>query len=277
MQHLKGHWHHYLSVVALVGAGLVVGIAGERTYVHLRAGGFRFSTPPPQITIAGAVTVPLAKSLGKLVTRIHNQGSSNSCVGQSLSTLVEIVHRERHPREWRKFSAGYIWNQVDKGHDQGISYDDAFQVLLHSGDARLRDFHPDGASGWGVQPNDHVRRLAWPHRFSSWRSISPSDRHTMKFEISHGRPIALAIPVTDSFYTLWNSPHTPIVAFQSGPRHFYHSITGIAYSPTGLTILNSWGPLWGRNGRAILTWSFIASQAIEVVVAQPLPKRFGSA
>jgi hypothetical protein len=98
----------------------------------------------------------------------------------------------------------------------------------------------------------------------------------MEFEISHGRPIALAIPVSDSFYTLWNSPRIPIVSSQFGPQHFYHSITGIAYNRTGLVILNSWGPLWGRNGRAILTWSFIRSQAIEVVVATPLPKKYGA-
>lgn len=275
-QHTKRHWHQYLSVIALVGAGVVATLSVERAYVHLRAGGFLRGPVPQRILIGVGTNVPPHSSLSKYVTRIHDQGTSNSCVGQSLSTLVEIVHRERHLHQWRKFSAGYIWNQVDQGRNQGISYDDAFHVLLGSGDARLKDFRPDGAFGWGIEPNAYVRHAAYAHRFLSWRSISPADRHTMEFEISHGRPIALAIPVSDSFYTLWNSPRIPIVSSQFGPQHFYHSITGIAYNRTGLVILNSWGPLWGRNGRAILTWSFIRSQAIEVVVATPLPKKYGA-
>jgi hypothetical protein len=272
MNHLSRHWHHYLSVCALIGSGVVLGIGGQRVYEHISHGGYTGGPLPPTIAIGGGV-LPASFSLGKDTTRVHNQGNSNSCVGQTLSTMVEIINRERHTHQWRHFSAGYIWNQVDQGRNQGISYQDAFSVLLHSGDARLKDFPWDGATGWGVQPNSRTRSLAYSHRFLSFRSIAPSDTHTIQSEIYAGHPIALAIPVTDSFYQLWNTRSLPTVSAQSGPFHFYHSITGIGYTPRGLIILNSWGTSWGHHGRALLTWPFISANASAIVVASPLPTR----
>jgi len=38
-----------------------------------------------------------------------------------------------------------------------------------------------------------------------------------------------------------------------------HDITGVGYTPLGLIVQNSWGLLWGCQGRAILSWEWIAA------------------
>lgn len=271
MTPLLQRWHHIVSIAGLLISGVVIGAAGERTIDHLRHGGFRFGPLPPPVTLSGSA-LPRTVSLSRDLTRIHNQGNSNSCVGQTLSTIVEILDHQRHPHTWRHYSAGYIWNQVDRGRNQGITYQDAFAVLLKAGDARLHDFPYDGASGWGILPTSYTRTLAYPHRVLSWRSINPSDQVTMETELSEGRPLGIAIPVTDAYYSPWQSRSLPVIDSQYGRYYFNHSITGIGYTPRGIITLNSWGPQYGYHGRALLTWHFLATAGAEIVVAQPLPR-----
>lgn len=270
MNHLSSHWHHWVSVVGLLAAGILTGVAGDRAVQYVTHGGYRPGPLPPRIVLSGAA-LPAAYSLDRYLTRVHNQGASNSCVGQTLSTMVEIVQHERRPRLHRRYSAGYIWNQVDLGRNQGISYEQGFAVLLSSGDARLRIFPWDGATGWGILPSPAVRRAAYPNRFLSWRSIAPADRTTMEAELVAGRPLAVAFPVYDSFYySLWSQATMPVVASQSGAFRFWHSTAVTGYTPVGLEIVNSWGAGWGFQGHALLTWSYLVSVGAQIVVGQPL-------
>jgi hypothetical protein len=268
MTHLTRHWHHWLTIIGLVLSGVVAGAGGATALRHLH-GGYRQGPLPPPIAISGA-SPPASHSLVRFLTRTHNQGNSNSCVGQTLSTMVEIIQHERHHHLWRHFSAGYIWNLANGGYDVGISYTAAFYILDTYGDARLRDFAPDGRSSYWVHPTTAVMARARPYRFATYHSIAPTDRPTIEAEIAEGRPVAIAIPVYSSFNTLFGHYRSPpIVDAQSGAFLFWHSLTGVGYTPAGLIVQNSWGPAFGHHGRAILAWSFIAAAGAAVVVATP--------
>jgi hypothetical protein len=270
--HISRHWHHWLAVLSLLAAGATLALGGAAVVHHFH-GGYRPGPLPPPISISGQV-LPQHHSLVRFLTRTHNQGNSNSCVGQTVSTIVEITQRERHPHRWRHYSAGYIWDLANGGQNVGISYPAAFGILDLDGDARLRAFPYDGPTGYWVQPAPTVIAGATAARFQTFRSISPWDQTTMESEIAAGRPIAVAIPVTDSFYNLFGSYLTPpLIAAQAGAFHFFHSITGVGYTPAGLIVQNSWGPSWGHHGRAVLSWSFLGSVNAAVVVATPFPAR----
>lgn len=261
MTHLRRFWHLHLSLAGLTTCALTLALGFAAATFHFR-GGFRPGPMAPSLKLSGP-PLPASVSLAPFLTRIHNQGYSSSCVGQTLSTLTEITQAERHRRY--HFSAGFIYDQSNGGVDQGTTYQAAFTILLSEGDDRLRVFPHDGID-FLAQPTPSEIALARPYRFSSWRSIAPADRYTMEAELAHGRPFALAIPVYDSFY--FHTGSAPITA-ATGQFHFRHSITAIGYSPAGLRILNSWGPAWGQNGQATLTWNLLPQLGAEIAIATP--------
>ncbi|MGH2448375.1 MAG: C1 family peptidase [Chloroflexota bacterium] len=269
LNHLKHHWHHHLTVASMV-ALILSFIAGAGAASLLRHGGYKKGPLPPVLAIAGGKPLPVRWNLARHIVRVHNQGASNSCVGQTLATIMEITHRE-HYRRRLAFSSGFIWNQASGYQDAGVSYGDAFSLLQTEGDAPLIVFPPDGADRYWTRPDENALLQAHHHRIRTWRSISPADRHTIEFELHAGRPIAIAIPVTDSFYG--NYGRWKVIDRQYGRLYFWHSITGIGYGPHGVRILNSWGPTWGRNGEAMLSWSFLSQVNAAVVVSSPRYKR----
>jgi hypothetical protein len=269
-RHLAGHWQHHLLLWGLLLSLISMTIGAGATYAYHARGGFHWGILPPSLSVPRSAggPIPVKHSLARFIVRIHNQGASSSCVGQTVSTIEEITTREHtHRSLW--FSAGYIYDQVNGGHDSGTTYDQAFSVAHTQGDARLAAFPHDGQDWW-VAPDPTARADATHHRVKSWRSISPADRYTISFEIAHGRPVAIAIPVTDSFYNQWLTPHINTVRAQYGPFHFWHSITAVAYDRRGVIILNSWGPSYGKHGLIRLSWSFLSDVGAAVVVSSPL-------
>lgn len=272
--HLRRFWHIHLTVYSLLASALLFsagGAAGVALYRHFH-GGFRPGPLPPAIHLSG-FALPSSWSLAPYITRIHNQGSSSSCVGQTLATIEEITQAERRPgtppKDWvSAYSAGYIYDQVHlNGCDCGATYNDAFGVLTSQGDATLAAFPHDGQD-FTAAITTIARRNAARYRFRTFRSIDPADRATIEAELHAGRPIALALPVHDTFYYLTGD--APITS-DTGSFHFWHSITVIGYSPIGIRVLNSWGPSWGANGQATLSWSFLADVGAAMVISMPTP------
>lgn len=330
------HWHIHLSLWGVLASALILitaGAGGVAVVRHVHAG-YRPAPLPPAIQITGGPPLPASFSLARYLVRLHNQGSSNSCVGQTLSTMDEITTQERNhkliavlvrrttrvrvpldtgrpgrparrrssparhraapfsqkrhahapfhwvtrhiwvhthrtiPRHNRySLSAGFIYDLANHGVDQGASYDDAFSVLINEGDPRLRDFPHDGIDWW-AQPSAWTLTRASPFRFLSYRAIEPWDRHTIEAEIAAGRPLALALPWHDGLYQHFGD--SSVVTADPGPFHFWHSVTVYGYTPAGVCFVNSWGPGYGIDGRACVSWGFLAgSPQIALITAMP--------
>ena len=265
-QHFRQHWHHHLSLIGLLLAGVLLGAGSASAYTRWHGHGFVPGPLPRELHIGGAARLPSSWWLNRYLTRTHNQGNSNSCVGHTLATLEEITQRERsglHPR----YSAGYIWNQVNGGQNVGVTYDAAFRVLTGQGDAHLKDFPYDGTTGYWILPGPKVIQKAGPYRFASWRSIAPGDRRTVEYELAHGRPLAVAMPIYSSTYNHWQTRSW--ITGSSGSFLFWHSMTVIGYNPWGVEIQNSWGPQWGDAGHSMWTWNALVNSGAELVVATP--------
>lgn len=270
ISHSQKHWHHYLAIVGIVLSSLILGAGAANAYTRWHGHGFKPGPLPPTLHIGGSPSLPASWWLNGYITRIHNQGNSNSCVGQTLSTMEEITQHERDSKKARwhkKYSAGYIWNQANGGQNVGIGYQAAFGILTAQGDARLKDFAPDGSSSYWVLPSALVKTRAAPYRFTTWRSITPTDRKTIKFELSHGRPLAVAMPIYSSTYNHWQT--SSWITGQSGSFMFWHSMTIVGYNLYGVELLNSWGSNWGDHGHAMFTWSALVNSGGQLVVATP--------
>lgn len=277
-QHLADHWHHHLLLYSLLAVVLSFTLGAEAAR-SIGRGGYRPGPLPPRMHVSPKLGagIPAAHSLTHFIVRIHNQGSGNSCTGQTISTIKEITVKEHrihlHTKGYPWFSAGYAYDQVNGGYDGGATYQSIFAVARSQGIARYSHFPHDGQDWW-IQPTSSARRDATHYRISTWRSISPSDRFTISYEIAHGRPVAIAIPVDTTFYNQWRTPSVRTLSSWSPPFRFWHSMTAVAYNPAGVTLLNSWGPQYGDHGLVRISWSYLATIAsagvdAQVVVSQP--------
>jgi len=274
LDHLRLHWHRHLTIVFSILAILsfAAGYGAARTV----SGGYHPAQLPPPIALSGG-PLPASWSLNPYVVRVHNQGSSNRCTGQTASTIIEIDHKEATGQNLA-FSSGYVWNQAAGYGNNGADYPAIFTILQTQGDAPLSAFYPDGSTAWWIVPNAASRAAAYPYRITSWRSIDPSDRYTIESFIHQGYPVAIAIPVFDTFYNQFGTGSAPMLTSDTGSFHFWHSMTGIAYSPFGVELLNSWGPLYGDDGRVWISWNLLASYYYagwhaQVVVSTPLEQK----
>src|SRR5579872_5934741 len=144
--HLARHWHHHLALWASAAAiALLLTAGGAAIITGLGRGGYKQAPLPPLAHIRGG-PLPASWSLARFSVRIHDQGNSSSCVGQTLATIEEITWAERHHR-W-PFSSGFIYDQANGGVDGGTSYQAAYGVLLTQGDAGLSIFPHDGQDWW---------------------------------------------------------------------------------------------------------------------------------
>jgi len=267
--HLKRAWHYHTALWFTIAAGIIAFSATSTTVHYIHRGGLKPAPLPPPIHISGG-RVPNSSSLTRYIVRIHDQGLASSCVGQTLATIEEITYREAHPHQQPAFSSGFIWNQLNGGVDQGITYDTAFDLLQREGDAQLHIFPHDGqASDRWIQPDRAVLHEAKQYTTSSWHSISPYDVHTIQFEIAHGRPVAVALPIYQSFFQAFGISHLPTISSQYGPFQFWHSMTIVGYNQTGPLILNSWGQNFGQNGLWRATWSLLPAYSAGLVVSVP--------
>lgn len=277
--HLARHWHHHLVWISCfaIAASFLIG-AGTAAAI-IRHGGYKPGPLPPAVHVSPKLggAIPAAHSLTRFIVRIHNQGAGNSCTGQTISTIKEITVKRHRLRTHQKgapwFAAGYAYDQVDGGRDGGATYEDIFAVATSQGIATYKRFPHDGQDWW-VQPDPAARQNASHYKITSWRSISPADRYTISYEIAHGRPVAVAIPVDDIFYNQWLTPSVPTISYWDGAWKFWHSMTAVAYGPRGVTLLNSWGPQYARHGLVRISWPYLAGindQGVpaQVVVSHP--------
>jgi hypothetical protein len=216
--------------------------------------------------------VPAAVSLAPFLARLHQQGASESCVGQALSTMVEIYQDEltyrrtaKHLREG--YSAGYIWNQAANYLDQPITFNAAFGVLVSQGDDSLAEFPSDGQSVW-IAPTAHQVRDAYPVHYLGWEAINRWDTGTIRAELAAGRPIAIAMPWSES---LVNYQGTSPIYAQTGAFRYWHVVTAIGYDATGVQIVNSLDQPWGNRGRATFAWSFLEDPTNQADLAIAMP------
>lgn len=258
-----------LLILALILVAAGVGFKAGTVVEHhrLQGGGYiPAPLPPPVQVIGGGAALPASYSLERFTVRRHNQGAAFSCVGQTISTMVEMERRKGG--SVAAYSSGFIWNQLNGGNPYaGVSYTDAFNILQNEGDPRLSAVPLDGlvVNAGVYYPSSADLAAAAPNRFYTWHTIAPADVYSVKREIAAGNPIAFAAPWPYSWTQHYGTDPLP---YNAGTPVYWHSVTLIAYSPYGVKLLNSFP--WGDGlQEAWLSWSVLAASGGSLVVAYP--------
>lgn len=145
---------------------------------------------------------------------IRNQGSTSTCVCQSLTSILDFLHNSKYktPNICNNYSIEELYNQRIDKNTEGMQFKTALSYLKHH-----------GLKGECIDNYAMIK-----------------DIDTLKRCILMFGPICAGLPVynNDSDYFWRNSGE-----FLGG-----HAIDIVAYSKTGLLIRNSWGIEWGELG-----------------------------
>lgn len=96
------------------------------------------------------------------------------------------------------------------------------------------------------------------HTSNDQPSIDTTDHAAVTAFLDGAGFACLAIAQPDSL-NVWNSPSLPVILPTTTDKNTGgHDLLVVGYTPDGLLVNNSWGSSYGYQGRAVLSWAWLA-------------------
>lgn len=181
------------------------------------------------------------------------------------------------PASQRVFSPAYVYNQLNRDRDEGLSLFQAAQWLADEGAASCADFPYDPAD-FRKQPDAGLRARALAQRSGAVRRLDPQDTAGLQARLAEGQPLAVALKLYSSFYDVGSEVY-------DRPEGRFLGVTAVAlvgYDADRLSgeggpdaergawkIMNSWGAEWGDQGYAWISFRAFRRLATHVISLDP--------
>jgi hypothetical protein len=223
---------------------------------------------------------PSANSLEGLSVRALDQGQTSACTGFALAACINfLLHRAGRGAEAPV--SPYMLYDMARRYDEfpGPVSEDAGSSLRGA----MKAWYKHGACA-----SDRWRTLAMPPATldeNDWWLDSPlrplgayyrvdtrsvTDMHAAIHDVGVLYASAICHAGWDEGHGLgatersgWTIPYQ-----KAAPSDGGHAFAIVGYTPRGFLVLNSWGPDWGDDGRAILTYEDWLEHAMDCWVAQ---------
>ena len=211
-----------------------------------------------------------------------NQGTYNSCVSWSigygmLSYHFKIIEGYSGYSVDNFFSPNYIWNQLNGGGNNGISFGRAFNLIKDQGCCKLVDMPVNVAPD--ILPSQTAKTNAANYKLSDFFRFFTIDINRMKAWLSKGYPVSVGLIVDDALMKTGKSP------FEEQPdgrlvwksyktnKRYKHAVLICGYdnSINAFKVLNSWGDPWGEHGYFWLDYDFFKT-AVSTIVGSLYPE-----
>ena len=191
---------------------------------------------------------------------VKNQGSVGSCVAHACSSVVEY-HNKRQENFDMVFSTEFIYGYRPTGYyvGEGMYVRDALKTLQKVGDCPqsvLKGNHKCDVAMEIVNANiDELKESAKPHKISTYAKVKTVDE--IKQALMSFGYVVVNMPwyknykLKDGVYTYPENPE------KSG----YHCVIIYGWDERGWLVQNSWGKLWGQNGRFVVPFDFKWTEA----------------
>ncbi|RDI67924.1 C1 family peptidase [Nocardia pseudobrasiliensis] len=221
------------------------------------------TTLPVQVGAVGAP--PASYSLQQYALPAGDQGPVGSCVTWATGYTGYGVLMNEQQIGGGPQAPMFIYSQIAQGNDEGTYAGVALPLEQQQGIDTKSDYW-QGDFDYTTQPDAAERANAAHFKLSGAKDLTKGgDLVTnIKKAIASGLPVPIGFDVRESFQRLdannSNYDPSPNERIIGG-----HEVTIIAYDAKGVTIENSWGPNWGKNGFFTAPWSFITSQDVNEV------------
>lgn len=103
------------------------------------------------------------------------------------------------------------------------------------------------------------------------RGLDPHSYAGVSYALLHNAVVQIVLPDTVAFSSAYGAVHgrIPVLGYSRlqlpGSVGEPHVVLGVGFRPRGVLIQNSWGPRWGKDGRALLTWSFLSRYDVAII------------
>ncbi|MCB0795390.1 MAG: DUF4384 domain-containing protein [Flavobacteriales bacterium] len=228
-----------------------------------------------------------------------NQGRQGSCVAWASAyaarTIVQAKATGADPRS-TAFSPAYMYNQIkiENSGCQGSYIHRAMEQMSRNGALPFSKFAYTDES-CSKLPNDRDVQEALPFKIKGFQrlTLGADDQRTdmlaMKQYLSQGSPIVIGMMVGGTFMQDMQGQESwrPTDSDFRMPGFGGHAMCVVGYDDYmfgdqgGFLIMNSWGPEWGKNGMAWVSYSdfdFFNKEAYAVYPmgesAEAVPDRF---
>lgn len=191
--------------------------------------------------------------------KIKNQGSVGSCVAHSISTVIEY-HNKIQNDDSSEMSVGYIYGNRTgtTWFGSGMYTRDAVATTCKYGDV-LKNKFPYNEEVPEIIDKFNAIELelfdeGTPNRFSTYYKLKTANEIKSAL-IKHG-PVVFAINWYEDIKVVNGIMQTNKVGDAGG-----HCMVIYGWNKDGWLIQNSWGSRWGKNGRAVMPYTFKIKEA----------------
>lgn len=201
-----------------------------------------------------------------------NQGQQGSCVGWASAYAARSIMHARQtgqdPRQAR-FSPSYLYNQIKLNEQcQGAYIHAAMDRMEQGGVAPFSEFGYDDRT-CQTRPPDAVIQNAGKYKIKGYQRLTQGgddqrvNMLAMKQNLAQKAPVVIGMMVGGSFMQDMQGQDAwyPNGSDYNMPGFGGHAMCVIGYddykfgNQGGFQIMNSWGPEWGKNGLAWVSYS----------------------
>ena len=233
--------------------------------------------------------LPESVSLERFAPTPGDQGQQGSCVGwgstYAARTILESVTTGQDPNQI-KFSPAFTYNQIGLEGCQGTYIDKAMDLLTNTGGVPYSKF-PYDENSCSKQPDNYVMKEASQFRMKGANRLSISgddytvDINAMRENLAHNAPVVIGMSVGGSFMQemegkdIWYPTQNDYNKSGFGG----HCMCVVGYDDYkfkddgAFLIQNSWGPKWGKNGRAWVSYKDFTYFTNEAYGVYPMPDK----
>lgn len=230
--------------------------------------------------------LPDKVSLEKFAPVVGDQGQQGSCVGWGSTycgrTVLESVISGQNP-DAVKFSPAFTYNQIGLDGCQGSYITDAVNLLSKVGAVPYNEF-PYTENSCDKQPGENVKRDAAKHKMRGANRLTLNgddytvDINAIRQNLAHNAPVIIGMAVGGSFMhdmegkDVWEPTRSDFNMNGFGG----HCMCIIGYDDRyfkddgAFLIQNSWGPKWGKNGRAWVAYRDLVHFTSEAYGIDPM-------
>lgn len=185
---------------------------------------------------------------------VKNQWTKPTCTAHALSSVCEYHHKRQHG-EYQKFSTEFIYGLRENGYyiGDGMAIRDGLNTLYKYGNTYERDCSGNNdyekAMENVAERLGELKDLAYPHRISAYFKINTAEE--LKTALMKCGVVVVSMRTYEEAKLVKD-----VYTFDESKRRGAHCVFIYGWNEKGWLVQNSWGYLYGGDGRFIIPFDF---------------------